>query len=138
VTLLKQSGRQRRHRIGDDDGAAVVEGTLVMVVLVVLFLGVLQVGFALHVRNTLIACAADGARYGANADRTPDDAAARTRELVASALGQSYAQNVTAGMESSDGVATVVVEVRATLPLLGPLGPSESLVVRGHALKEPP
>lgn len=30
----------------------------------VLFLAVFQVGLALHTRNTLIACAAEGARYG--------------------------------------------------------------------------
>lgn len=109
-----------------------------MVVLVVLFLGVLQVGFALHVRNTLIACAAEGARYAANADRSPEDGAQRTRELVAASLGADYAADVTATVDSSTGVPMVVVEVRATLPMLGPLGPSTSMVVRGHALEEPP
>ena len=109
-----------------------------LVVLVVLFLGVLQVGFALHVRNTLIACAAEGARYAANADRTPEDGAARTRELVAKALGDEYAADVSARLDTTGGVTTVVVEVRATLPVLGPLGPSTALVVRGHALEEPP
>ena len=44
-----------------DAGAAVVEFVLVSVLLLGLFLSVLQVGFALYVRNTLVACAADGA-----------------------------------------------------------------------------
>lgn len=119
-----------------DAGMAVVESTLVLIVLVVLFLGVLQVGFALHVRNTLTACAAEGARYGANADRTPADGAQRTRELIDGALGSEYAADVTASLDLSTGVPVVVVEVDATLPVLGPLGPSTAVVVRGHALEE--
>lgn len=138
--MLRGVDNSLAFNTGDDTdaGAAVVESLLVMVVLVVLFLGVLQVGFALHVRNTLIACAAEGARYAANADRTPEDGAERTRELVAAALGDEYAADVTASLDSTGGITTVVVEVRATLPVLGPLGPSTSLVVRGHALEEPP
>ena len=51
-------------------------------VLVPLVLGLIQVGLVLHVRNTLAAAATEGARYGANIDRTPADGAARTREQV--------------------------------------------------------
>jgi hypothetical protein len=36
----------------------------------------------------------------------------------------------------STGVPVVVVEVTATLPVLGPLGPATGLTVRGHALEE--
>ena len=52
-------------------GSAVVDFTLVGVLLTFLFLALLQLGLALHVRNTLVASAAEGARYGANADRNP-------------------------------------------------------------------
>lgn len=37
----------------------------------VLFAGVVQLAVALHVRATLVDCAAEGARYGSLADRTP-------------------------------------------------------------------
>lgn len=119
-----------------DAGSAVVEFALVSALLAGLFLAVLQVGVALHVRNTLIAAAAEGARYAADADRTPADGVARTRDLVAASLSVAYAQEVTAGYETVDGLPTVVVQVRAPLPLLGLVGPGGDLVVRGHALSE--
>jgi len=108
----------------------------VLVLLVFLLLALLQLGFALHVRNTLVASAAEGARYAANADRSPDEGAARTRALVASALGEEYATNVAAGIETVGGVPTVVVVIEAPLPILGPLGLADGLVVRGHAFEE--
>jgi Flp pilus assembly protein TadG len=114
----------------------VVEFTLVMVVLVVLFLAILQLALALYVRNTLVAAAAEGARYAANADRSAADGAARTRDVAAAALGDGFADDVRVGETVVDGVPTVVVEVRATLPLVGLVGPSRALVVRGHAIDE--
>ena len=42
-----------------------------------LFVAVLQVGLALHVRNTLISCASEGARLGARAGSGPGDAVTR-------------------------------------------------------------
>jgi hypothetical protein len=42
----------------------------------------------------------------------------------------------TAGSSVVNGLPVVVVEVRAPLPLLGPIGPDDLLVVRGHALDE--
>ena len=61
------------------------------VLVVALFLLVLQVAFVLHTRNVLVASAQEGARYGANADRGPADAQARTREVVADALSPELA-----------------------------------------------
>ena len=119
-----------------DDGSAAVEFALVTVLLLALFLSVLQLGFALHVRNTLTAAAADGARYGSAAGRGPAAAVDRTRELVGLGLAPSYAADVVAGEELVAGVPTVVVDVRADLPVLGPWGPSGVLHVRAHALDE--
>jgi Flp pilus assembly protein TadG len=123
---------------GGESGAAVVEFVLVAVLLTVLFLGILQLALALHVRNTLVASAAEGARYAANADRTPADGVRMAKQVIRDALADSYADDVTAGYETVGGVATVYVEVRATLPVVGMLGPARALVVRGHALEEGP
>jgi Flp pilus assembly protein TadG len=125
-----------RRALTDDDGSAVVEFTLVAILLTVLFLGVLQLGLALHVRNTLTASAAEGARYAANADREPQDGVAVTRQLIRDSLADSFARDVTSGSETVGGVPTVFVEVRAQLPLVGLLGPSRGIVVRGHAVEE--
>lgn len=115
-----------------------VEFTLVAVLLTVLFLALLQLGLALHVRNTLLASAAEGARYAANADREPEDGEAVASQLIRSALADSFAERVTSGRETVDGVRTVYVQVDASLPLVGLLGPSRGLQVRGHALEEAP
>ncbi len=113
-----------------------VEFTLVGIVLTFLFLAVLQLGLALHVRNTLVASAAEGARYGANADRDPAQGAAVTRQLIRDSLADSFARGVTSGVEEVAGLQTVYVQVEARLPLIGLLGPPRSLTVRGHALEE--
>jgi len=114
----------------------VPEFVLVSVLLLTLFLGLVQLGIALHVRTTLVACAAEGARVGARADRTPADAAAATRQLVTRALPARFAEDVVARPELVGGAPTVAVEVRAPLPVVGFLGPGRVLVVRGHALAE--
>ena len=63
-------GRLSRAGCGRGErGAAVVDFVLVLVVLVPLFLGLLQVGLVLHVRNTLTAAASEGARL--RRDRRP-------------------------------------------------------------------
>jgi Flp pilus assembly protein TadG len=126
----------RRRRRQDQAGAAVPEFVLVSALLLTLFLGVVQLGIVLHVRTTLVACAAEGARAGARADRASVDAAAVTRQLVTRALPPRFAEDVVARSELVGGAPTVVVEVRAPLPVVGFLGPDRVLVVRGHALAE--
>lgn len=130
----RRSPAERRPR--DERGAAVVDFVLVSMVLVPLVLGLIQVALVMHVRNTLAAAATEGARYGANVDRTPADGAARTREQVNGAIADRFAQGVTAGRETVDGVATVVVTVRAEVPPLGLWGPGVGLSVTGHGVQE--
>lgn len=124
------AGRRR------EAGVAVVEFTLVTVVLVALFLAVLQVAFVVHVRNTLVACAAEGARHAAAAGNGLAAGQARTSALVDDALSPSLDHEVQARTISLDGVAVVEVTVQATLPIVGVLGVSDALTVTGHALDE--
>lgn len=115
-----------------------VDFVLVAALTTVLFAGVLQLALALHVRSTLVDCAAEGARYAALADRSPADGAARTRELITMSLSARFAQDVVADTVDVDGTAMVRVTVTAGLPVLGLLGPAGSLTVDGHALEEVP
>jgi Flp pilus assembly protein TadG len=105
-------------------------------VLVPLVLGLVQVGLVMHVRNTLAAAATEGARYGANIDRTPADGALRTRQQVRGAVADRFAEDVSARRETVDGVPTVVVTVRAEVPPLGIWGPGVGLSVTGHGVQE--
>lgn len=103
-----------------------------------LFVAVVQFAVVLHVHNTLVDCAGEGARYGALADRTPEDGAQRARDLIAADLGPAYAQDVTAGRQRYAGMDVVVVRVRAPLPVAGLLGAGRVLTVEGHAYPESP
>ena len=104
----------------------------------VLFVAIVQLTLVLHVRATLIDCAAQGARYAAAAGREPSDGVGRTVDLATAELSAAYARDVTAGRVAMDGVQVVEVTVRAPLPVLGLLGPTGTLVVHGHAMVEGP
>ena len=123
-------------RLRDQRGAAVVDFVLVLVVLVPLFLGILQVGLVLHVRNTLTSAASEGARYAARVDRGLEDGRARTREQIGSALTGDLPARVTASDTTIQGQPGVEVRVAADVPTLGPWGPALHLEVAGHAVKE--
>ena len=110
---------------------------LVGVLLTVLFGGLLQLGFDLHIRNVLEAAAADGARYGANADATPAQGAAQADSVIASALGAGYAHAQAEPDRLVDGEPVVVVSVRDRLPLIAGWLPAVSITVTGVALAEP-
>ena len=88
-----------------DGGAAVADFVLVSALVTLLFLAVFQVGLALHIRNTLIACASEGARYGARADREPGDGVARAQQLIRASLADRYADDVRPTPRPPEGVA---------------------------------
>jgi Flp pilus assembly protein TadG len=106
------------------------------VLLTVLALAVVQLALALHVRNTVLDAAAEGARYAALAGSSPRDGIARTRDLIASAISPEYGEDVTAGTTSIGGVPAIEVTVRTTLPVIGLLGVQHGLEVSGHAAVE--
>lgn len=137
---MRRRGRaaDRHPGAGGERGTAVVDFALVGAFVTLVFVAVVQLAVVLHVRNTLVDCASDGARFGALADRDPDAGAARARELIAADLSPAYARSVTAGRERFGGLDTVVVTVRAPLPLVGLLGAGQVLTVRGHAVAEGP
>lgn len=110
-----------------------VDFVLVGALLTLFFVSVVQLTLALHVRNTLIDAASSGARYGALADRSPEDARSRTIDLITMALNGDYAADVVAVEETRDGYGTLEVIVRAPLPVVGLAGPGSIQEVRGHA-----
>jgi Flp pilus assembly protein TadG len=122
--------------VRDERGSAVAEFTLVGVLLTVLALAVVQLALALHVRNTLLDAAAEGARYAALAGSSSSDGIARTRDLIGAAISTDFAKDVTAGSTSIGGVPAIEVTVRATLPVIGLLGLEHGLEVSGHAAVE--
>lgn len=128
----------RQHRRRDQRGSALVDFTLVMVLLVPLVLGLIQVALVLHVRTTLAAAASEGARLAATADRGPGDGVALTREQISEALAGRFAQDVSVRRVEVLGAAGVEITVRAEVPALGLGGPAVELVVTGRAVEEEP
>jgi hypothetical protein len=130
----------RAHRFPSgregERGSAPAEFALVSGLLAVLTLSVLQLGLALHVRNTALDAAAEGARVAALADSGLGEGERRTRDLLATALSPGYARHVASAYRDVSGTRTVEVTVVLPLPLLGLVGIERGLEVRGHAAVE--
>jgi Flp pilus assembly protein TadG len=119
-----------------ESGSAVADFAMVAGLLSLLFVAVFQLGLALHIRNTLISCASEGARYGARADATPQEGVARAGQLIRASLPGRYAANVTAENTTVNGISVLQIRIEAPLPVLGPLGPDRVLSVQARAFEE--
>jgi len=119
-------------------GSAVVDFVLVLLILIPLVLGILQVALVLYVRNTLTSAASEGARYAATLGHTGPDGVARTRSQLHGVISQEYAQDIEASPTTIAGAPAVEIIVHAKVPALGMWGPSVSLSVTGHAIREAP
>lgn len=104
--------------------------------LTLLTLSVMQLGLALHIRNTVLDAASEGARFAALADNGLPDGVARTRDLIGSALGPGYALDITASFGNYLGHPSTIMTVRTPLPLVGLAGIDHGLEVSGHAALE--
>jgi Flp pilus assembly protein TadG len=123
---------------GSQRGSAVVDFVLVSTIVVPLFLGVLQIGFYLYVRNTMVAAASDGARLAATVDRGPADGIARTESMIGEAVSSRLVESVTAEPTEIDGQPAVAIVVDAHMPVLGLWGPAVDFTVRGRGIEEVP
>jgi Flp pilus assembly protein TadG len=117
-------------------GSAVVDFVLVSTLVVPLFLGILQVGLYLFVRNTVAAAASEGAHYAAVLNRNSGDGAERTRELIDGVVANQLIDSVSAEDTDIGGQPGVEVVVKAHMPPLGLWGPGIAFTVDGHAVKE--
>ena len=123
-----------------DAGSAIVEFVLVSTLLLFLFLGIIQLGLVLYVRNTLVANAAEGARHGANLGVDPADGGPYAQRLMAETLpGRSDTSCAGSQVDGPGDVPLVRVDCRVRVPLsLVPFGGGVTLHVSGHAVKETP
>jgi Flp pilus assembly protein TadG len=121
-------------------GSAIVEFVLVSTLLLMLFLGVVQTGIVLHIRNTLAADAAEGARHAASLGVPDEEGAEFAERLIAASLPGSAAAQCDARPAAGPGGAPVVeVTCRADVPLtLTLVGGSVEITVTGRALEELP
>jgi Flp pilus assembly protein TadG len=133
------SGRSRRVASGwrrSQDGSAIADFALVSVVLIPLFFGILQLALIWHIKTTLTSAASEGARYGAAYDRTTADGQRRTSDVIDETFGTEFRDQVTASDSTVSGQPGVEVDVVAEVPELGFWGPTITVEVTGHAVKE--
>lgn len=119
--------------LAEERGSSPVEFVLVGALLTALTLAVLQVAFAMYVRNVVHDAAVEGAHYAALADTTPAEGRERTRAVISRAIGAPYAEDIAIGEDTSLGHASVVVRVRTTLPVLGLIGVPLGMEVEARA-----
>ena len=129
-------GALRRRRRRSDVGSAIVDFALVSVVLVPLFFGILQLALIWHVKTTLTSAASEGARYGAAYNRTTVDGQRRTSQVIDETFGTDFRDQVAASDSTVSGQPGVEVDVSAQVPVLGFWGPTITVEVSGHAVKE--
>ena len=125
-----------RSVLREDAGSAAAEFVMVGALLTVLTLSVIQLGLALHIRNTVLDAASEGARFASLADSSLGEGVARSRDLISSAIGPGYAADVTATYGRYLGHPSAIVTVRTPLPLIGLFGIDSGLEVTGHAAVE--
>lgn len=117
-------------------GSAVVDFTLISLVLIPLVLGLMQVALVLHVRNTMTAAVSEGARAGARESSTPAVGAATARSLISQGISGKFATSVSAKSAPIGGSPGVVVTATAQVPALGLFGPKVNVDVSGRAIAE--
>ncbi|GAA3543995.1 hypothetical protein AFL01nite_27870 [Aeromicrobium flavum] len=120
----------------DERGAAVPEFVLVLTVLIPLVLGIAQLALVLHVRNTMVAAASDGARAAAALDAGVAGAESRARDVIRTTLADRFADDVVARESQVDGVPVIEVRIRGEVPPLGLWGPGVAVDAVGHAVRQ--
>lgn len=131
-------------------GSAVVDFVLVLLVLVPVFAAVVQLGLTLYVRNTLAACAQEGARFASaeNFVTSPQGGAvqvaeSRTRGCIDAILAAGYSRDISVELTTAsfdeEAVPVVRVRVAGPVPVFGLLGLADRTIrVSGIAVQELP
>lgn len=133
----------RQYRLLDDvlgeRGSAPVESTLAFVFILVLVLGVIEVGFSLYGRNVVLSSAHEGARAAAEFGRSPEEAAAIAEQTVRRAAG-SLVDDLVVSVSTSDSLGASVVSVRVVgiVDAFGPVPYRMNVDTVARATKQEP
>lgn len=117
------------HREG---GSAPVSFLLTSLLIITVFLGLIQGALIMHSRNVLTDIAGEAARQGARLDATSSDAVAYAN----SRAGQFKDFSVNTAEKTADGRELIVVQVSASLPVLGLFTVPAKLYASGRAVIE--
>jgi len=121
--------------LGNERGSAVAELVMITTLLVLIAMTLVQLALVLHVRNTLIDAASNGAHYGALANRSAADAEGRTRTLITESLHGGFASDIAVSTTNIGENQLVNVSVNTRVPLIGLLPNGWELHVEGEAVR---
>jgi len=124
-----------RRLFTDSKGSAVAEFVMITTLLVLIAVTLIQLALVLHVRNTLIDAASNGAHYGALANRSTADAHERTQRLITESLHSGFAKNINVHSADLGESRLITVSVETRVPLVGLLPNGWNLHVQGEAVK---
>jgi Flp pilus assembly protein TadG len=106
----------------NERGAAPVEMTFAIILLMLLSLGVMQVAFTLYARNVVAASAHEGARAALERGRTRGEAESIVRQVVTRATGRLIDDlTVKVASGGSPGDRSIVVQVKGVMADFGPV-----------------
>jgi len=109
----------------------------VLLILLPLVLGILQVALVMHVRNTVSSALAEGARFAATWEATPQDGVAKARAQYAAAIDPAFVAEPQVELVTIDGAPAYRMSAEVAVPALGLGGPRVSFTVSGNAILEP-
>ncbi|MCW2528249.1 MAG: pilus assembly protein [Pseudonocardiales bacterium] len=117
------------------------EFAMISILLVFLLFAVLQVAALFYVRSVTAAAAADGARWGANADVDSSVGGARASALISKGLGGGLSARIPCTgdqpLDQASGLPTTRVHCAGHIrSVFLPLGSLIEIDVSGQALKE--
>jgi hypothetical protein len=93
--------------VSRSEGSAVTDFVLVAFPLLAVFVATTSITFGSYARSVLLDSTIEGARYAALADQDIPSGIAKTKELVAAALGPSLSINVAGHPYSSGSIQSV-------------------------------
>ncbi|MDY2940730.1 MAG: TadE family protein [Varibaculum sp.] len=121
----------------NETGSTLVESLLTIVMVVFLTLALLQVGYAGHVRATMVAVSGEAARRVALVGGTPEEGRARIEHLMVQLLPGAQQPKMDVQVSSVRGREIVTVKLRAAVPIIGPWGVPGTLETSARAFREP-
>lgn len=130
-----REGPDPMEPLGNERGSAVAEFVMITTLLVLIAMTLVQLALVLHVRNTLIDAASNGAHYGALANRSAGDAEGRTRTLITESLHGGFASDIAVSTTNIGENQLVSVSVNTRVPLIGLLPNGWELHVEGEAVR---
>lgn len=124
-------------RAAKEEGSAPVELTFAIVFLILLSLGVIQVGLTLYARNVVISAAHEGARAAVELGRRTSDASEAARRMVERAAGGVVDDlSVSTSTIEAGGRLFVRVMVAGRLDVPGPVPVSIPVRTAATAARE--